>query len=138
MLVTTAASQAALADGGVSAPILGVAFGGLFLVLAGWWAYFKHSSRLGERRGSAAYECAWGYGHVVVFASAAALGAGLQVAADATHESIAIGPTTAALIVAIPVAIYLVAVAALHASEASRSTLASVVGGVLGLFAVAF
>jgi low temperature requirement protein LtrA len=138
MLATTAAIQAALADGGVSAEILGIAVGGLLLVLAGWWAYFKHSSHLGERRGSAVYEFAWGYGHVVVFASAAALGAGLQVAADATHESIAVSPTTAALIVAIPVAIYLVAVATLHANEASRSTLAWIGGGVLGLFAVAF
>jgi low temperature requirement protein LtrA len=137
MLATTAAIQAALADGGVSAGVLGIAVGGLLLVLAGWWAYFKHSSHLGERRGSAVYEFAWGYGHVVIFASAAALGAGLQVAADATHEAIDIGPTAAALVVAIPVAIYLVAVATLHANEASRSTLASVGGGVLGIFAVA-
>jgi low temperature requirement protein LtrA len=85
ILATTTAIQAALADGGLSAGLLGVAVGGLLLVLAGWWAYFKNSTHIAERRGSARYAFAWGYGHVIVFASAAALGAGLQVAADETQ-----------------------------------------------------
>lgn len=137
LLATTSAIQAALADGGLSAALLGVAGGGLLLVLAGWWAYFKHSTHIAERRASAAYAFAWGYGHVVIFASAAALGAGLQVAADETHGAISLDPVIAAMTVAVPVAIYLVAVWTLHATEASRRSLLTVGGGVALVFAVA-
>jgi low temperature requirement protein LtrA len=137
ILATTTAIQAALADGGLSGALLGVAVGGLLLVFAGWWAYFKHSTHITERRGSPKYAFAWGYGHVVVFASAAALGAGLQVAADETHGRIALDPVLAALTVAVPVAVYLAAVATLHAGEASRSMLVSVAGGVVVVLSIA-
>jgi low temperature requirement protein LtrA len=137
ILATTTAIQAALADGGLSLALLGVAVGGLVLVLAGWWAYFKHSTHIAERRESPAYTFAWGYGHVVIFASAAALGAGLQVAVDETHGRIALDPVVAAMTVAVPVAIYLLAVGTLHASEASRTTMATLGGGVALVLAVA-
>ena len=51
----------------------------------------------------------WGYGHYLVFAALAAVGAGLQVAVDRTHEEVAISGTVAALAVAVPVAVYLIA-----------------------------
>jgi low temperature requirement protein LtrA len=137
LLATTSAIQAALADGGLSAALLGVAGGGLLLVLAGWWAYFKHSTHIAERRASPGYAFAWGYGHVVVFASAAALGAGLQVAVDQTHGAISLDPVVAAMTVAVPVAIYLVAVWTLHAREASRGSMLTVAGGVTLVLAVA-
>ena len=137
LLATSTAIQAALADDGLSMSLLGVAFGGLLLVLAGWWAYFKHSTHIAERRESPAYAFAWGYGHVVVFASAAALGAGLQVAVDETHGRIALDPVLAAMTVAVPVSIYLLAVGALHASEASRTTFAMIGGGVGLVLAIA-
>ena len=44
----------------------------------------------------------WGYGHYFVFASLAALGAGLQVAADTTHQAIDLGPQAAAATVGVP------------------------------------
>jgi len=138
ILATTTAIQAALADDGLSVALLGVAVGGLLLVLAGWWAYFKHSTHIAERRASPAHALAWGYGHFVVFASAAALGAGLQVAVDETHGRIALDPILAALTVAVPVAIYLLAVGTLHAAEASRTTVATIGVGVALVLAVAF
>lgn len=52
--------------------------------------------------------------HYAIFASVAALGAGLGVAADSIHQPIDLGPTAAALTVAVPVVIFLVADAALH------------------------
>jgi low temperature requirement protein LtrA len=137
LLATSTAIQTALADGGLSIALLGVAIGGLLLVLAGWWAYFKHSTHIAERRESPAYAFAWGYGHVVVFASAAALGAGLQVAVDETHGRIALDPVLAAMTVAVPVSIYLLAVGTLHASEASRTTFATIGGGVALVLAIA-
>ena len=64
----------------------------------------------------------WGYGHYFVFAAVAALGAGLQVAADTTHDATAPGAGRAAPTVAIPVAIYLVALAVLHARRTVPSS----------------
>jgi hypothetical protein len=49
----------------------------------------------------------WGYGHYFVFASAAAVGAGLGVAVDRVGGHGAIGPVAAGLAVAIPVALFL-------------------------------
>ena len=91
-----------------------VAIGGLLLVFALWWAYFKREPDIGHHR-SLRTMLGWGYGHYFVFAAVAALGAGLQVAADTTHEATALGPQMAAGTVAVPVAIYLVALAVLHA-----------------------
>jgi low temperature requirement protein LtrA len=137
ILATTTAIQLALADRGFSASVFGVAVGGLVLVFTAWWAYFKHSAHLAERRGSAVYAFSWGYGHFVVFAAAAALGAGLQVAADATHSQIALPPVAAALTVAVPVAVYVGAVGTLHLTEANRGSLVSLGIGVMLLLATA-
>ncbi|HEY3165073.1 MAG TPA: low temperature requirement protein A [Candidatus Limnocylindrales bacterium] len=137
ILAATTAIQAAVQDEGVSAPLLGVAFGGLLLVFGAWWAYFKHESHLAQLRGSGLSAFVWGYGHYVVFASAAALGAGLQVAADETHEVIALGPTAAAMTVAIPISIYLVAVAAIHQRETTVATRVGIGGAVVVLIGIA-
>ena len=57
----------------------------------------------------------WGYGHYLVFASAAATGAGIALAVDqATHHS-TLSDTQAGLAVTVPVAVYLLVVWALHA-----------------------
>jgi hypothetical protein len=52
----------------------------------------------------------------VVFAAIVALGAGLQLAAETTQHQTHISEPAAAFAVAIPVAVYLVAVALLHGS----------------------
>ena len=100
--------------GGVAAPLLMVAVGGLLLVFAMWWAYFKREPDVGHHR-SLRKMLGWGYGHYFVFAAVAALGAGLGVAADTTHEVTALGTQAAAATVAVPVAVYLAALAVLHA-----------------------
>ena len=57
----------------------------------------------------------WGYGHYFVFASVAALGTGLELAAAATTGGTATAAaTTAGLAVAVPVAVYLVVTGALQ------------------------
>jgi len=89
-----------------------VAGGGLLTVFAMWWLYFAkpaHRFLTSNRVGFT-----WGYGHYLVFASAAAVGAGLAVAADhATHHS-ALPATPAAAALTVPVAIFLVTVWALQ------------------------
>ena len=108
VLATTTAIQEAISAAGVSLALLVLSLGAFILIASMWWAYFKHSAVEDhdlERR--AAF--VWGYGHYAVFASVAAVGAGLQVVADRTHEETVIGPMAAVFAVAIPVAIYLLA-----------------------------
>ena len=114
VLATTTAVQVAVDAGGVARPLLAVAIGGLLLVFAMWWAYFKRDPDIGHHR-SLRTMLGWGYGHYFVFAAVAALGAGLQVAADTTHETTDLGTQAAAATVAVPVAVYLAALAVLHA-----------------------
>ena len=113
VLATSTAVQAAFQAGGELPELLTVAVGGLLLVFALWWAYFKHRPNVGHHRSLQAM-IGWGYGHYFIFASVAALGAGLQIAAEATHTDIALGVTATALTVAVPVAIFLVADGAVH------------------------
>ena len=126
VLATTTAVQAAFEAGGVLGQLLTVAIGGLLLVFAMWWAYFKHEPDVGHHRSLRAM-IGWGYGHYVVFAAVAALGAGLQVAADTTHEPVDLSATKAAATVAVPVSIYLIALAFLHAPSRSARTFAPIV-----------
>ncbi len=113
VLATTTAVQSSLAAGGVSGELVAVALGGLVLVFGLWWAYFKHPGGISDRLSLRA-AIAWGYGHYVVFASVAALGAGLQVAADSILDDVHLTPQAVALTVAVPVVVYLVAVGLLH------------------------
>jgi low temperature requirement protein LtrA len=101
MLSATAGFQTALDEGGLTAELLTVGLGGLVMAFAAWWIYFDHPGHLAPTAKNA---FRWGYGHVVVFASLAALGAGIEVAIDAVtgHASERI----AALSVAIPMACY--------------------------------
>jgi low temperature requirement protein LtrA len=108
----TLAMQSATTSG-LSAPQAGVAAGGLLLIFGLWWWYFEHPSEEGlrESRNSAFL---WGYAHYAVFASVAALGAGLEVAAESTRRGSGVSPTTAGATVAISVAVYLVVTGAVQ------------------------
>jgi low temperature requirement protein LtrA len=80
ILAATVAVQAALASGEALAALAPIIVGGLLIVYAMWWIYFDrpvHDLLTSLRRG-----IIWGYGHYVVFAAAAAQGAGLAVAVD--------------------------------------------------------
>ena len=92
-----------VAQEGVSAGLIIVAVGGLLLAFGAWWLYFDHPGHLTP---SPVLAMRWGFLHVIVFTSLAALGAGLYVAAEAVagHATARIG----ALAVAIPVAGFLV------------------------------
>ncbi|MFL5707967.1 MAG: low temperature requirement protein A [Chloroflexota bacterium] len=114
VLATTSAVQTAFEAGGLAAPLLMVAVGGLLLVFALWWAYFKRDPDIGHHR-SLRTMLGWGYGHYFVFAAVAALGAGLGVAADTTHLPTDLSAQAVAATVAVPVAVYLAALAVLHA-----------------------
>jgi low temperature requirement protein LtrA len=136
VLAVSTAVQAAVAAGDVSRGLVVVALGGLILVFGLWWAYFKQASGI-DTRLSLRAAIGWGYGHYFVFASVAALGAGLQVAAESVFGRVAISDTTVALLVAVPVDIYLVSVGLLHAWPSRRPVLAPIAVACLAILAVA-
>lgn len=112
ILAATMAVQSALAGGAVVGELLPVIGGGLLIVFSLWWLYFDRPmhDQLRSLKGALVY----GYGHILVFASAAAVGAGLAVAVDqATHHA-EIGRVAAGAAVAVPTAIYLVSLWLLH------------------------
>ena len=110
VLAASTALQEAFAASGLSLGLITLAAGALVLIGSMWWAYFKHNAaEEGDLHETNRQAFVWGYGHYFVFTSAAAVGAGLQVAADLTHEEAAIGPVAAALAIAIPTAVYLLA-----------------------------
>ena len=136
VLAASTAIQEAIGAGGLSLALVVLAAGAFILVAALWWAYFKHNAAEERtlREGSA---FAWGYGHYVVFASVAALGAALQVAADRTHEAVAITPLAAALAVAAPVATYLATTWLINASGRDLTFVAPVTLAISGVLLAA-
>lgn len=113
----TLAVRGAIDEGGhETGPLLALAIAGLFIVFSLWWIYFDRSAHnlLNTLRGS----MMWGYGHYFIFASAAAVGAGLSVAVDHTSEHSTgvaeISDTLNGYAVAVPVAVYLFFVWLLH------------------------
>jgi low temperature requirement protein LtrA len=92
--------------------LLLLALGALLLVFAMWWLYFERSSEDLLTSRSRAFE--WGYGHYFIWAAAAAVGAGIAVGVDVMTDHAHVDTAMAGAAVAIPVAIYLGGIWALH------------------------
>jgi low temperature requirement protein LtrA len=115
VLSATTGFQAAFDADGLTGSLVAVGIGSLLIAFAAWWIYFDHPGHLTPTPEQA---LRWGYVHVVVFASLAALGAGLHVAADALGGHVE--GRTAALAVAIPTAAYLLGLCAVMAMTGTR------------------
>ncbi|WP_449487935.1 low temperature requirement protein A, partial [Streptomyces purpurascens] len=81
-------------------------------IFAAWWIYFVVPIHGHLRSNRQAF--LWGYGHYLVFASAAAIGAGLEVAVEQTVGKAHISTLAASAAVTLPTALYLLTVWALH------------------------
>ncbi|MET8233864.1 low temperature requirement protein A [Micromonospora sp. NPDC005298] len=81
------------------------------IVFALWWLYFD---RPVEAPDQLPYSLVWGYGHYLVFAAVAAVGAGLGVAVDHERHLAHISATTAGYALAVPVAVFLLTIWVLH------------------------
>ncbi|MFE6172732.1 low temperature requirement protein A [Streptomyces sp. NPDC056464] len=92
--------------------VLPIAAGGLLIIFAAWWIYFVVPIHGHLRSNKQAF--LWGYGHYVVFASAAAIGAGLEVAVEHAVGKAHISTLAASAAVTLPTALYLLTVWALH------------------------
>ena len=112
VLAATTAIQSALDAGPLTPSLLSVAGSGLVIVFAMWWLYFDRPGH--EVLTSIRTTFIWGYGHLFIFAAAAAVGAGLAVAVDQETGKAHLSAWAANAAVAVPVALYLLAVSALH------------------------
>ncbi|MGW1988616.1 low temperature requirement protein A [Embleya sp. NPDC001921] len=108
----TIAIQTALDDEAALDELLPIAAGGLLIVFAAYWIYFAvpiHDFLASNRQAFL-----WGYGHYVIFGSAASIGAGLEVAVEQAVGEAHISRMAASASVTIPTALFLLATYALH------------------------
>ena len=85
ILAATIAVQAALSSGEALSSLVPLIVGGLLIVYSMWWMYFDRPVH--DLLTSLRKAIIWGYGHYFVFASAAAVGAGLAVSVDSRDSS---------------------------------------------------
>ncbi|MFD1935732.1 MULTISPECIES: low temperature requirement protein A [Nonomuraea] len=112
VLGATVSVRGALSDEGAKPSLIVLAVGALVIVFSLWWIYFEPETP--EILTSNRAAIPWGYGHYVIFASIGAVGAAIEVVvAFVTGES-ALTRSQAGLAMAVPVAVYLVAVWVLH------------------------
>ncbi|SDC95228.1 low temperature requirement protein A [Glycomyces harbinensis] len=113
VLGTILAVSAVVEEQGWSTEAVLVAFGGTALAFGLWWVYFMMpSAEVLARHRERGF--VWGYGHLIVFGSLAATGAGLHVAAYVIAHTAHIGATAAILTVVIPVAVFTTALFTLY------------------------
>ncbi|HEY2511085.1 MAG TPA: low temperature requirement protein A, partial [Polyangiaceae bacterium] len=125
VLSATNAIDAALErSSGVALPFVGFIVGSILIVFSMWWLYFDQPVHRHLRSNRQAF--VWGYGHYLVFATTAALGAGLSVASDFLAGRAAISARTAGSAVAVPLLLYVLSVWILQVRPVTRSALVDV------------
>ncbi|MFD6970695.1 low temperature requirement protein A [Streptomyces sp. NPDC059979] len=115
---STVAVKSALDEHEALAVLLPMAGGGLLIVFAAWWIYFAvpmHEHLTSDREA-----IPWGYGHLLIFASGAAIGAGIEVAVEHTVGKAHISQTAANAAVTVPTAVFLFMVWLLHSRHFKR------------------
>jgi hypothetical protein len=111
----TIAVQGVVSSHGASVSLVVLAVAALLLVFGLWWGYFK-SDTVEALRTSLRTTMVWAYTHFLIFTSVAALGATLSVAAESARGADDVLPNDAALMVALPVAVFVITGNALHGS----------------------
>ncbi|MET3449992.1 low temperature requirement protein A [Curtobacterium sp. 1544] len=116
------------------ASLLVLAACGLVIVAGLWWIYFSREQH--DHIRSLPTALVFGYGHYLVFAAAGALPAGIEVAVSADAGEADLSHTTVAATIAVPVAVFVLAIWAL-ALRPSLTTGWNVVVVVLALAVLA-
>jgi low temperature requirement protein LtrA len=113
-VIGTVASLGAVVESqGWSGDAVLVAVAGTGLTFGLWWIYFTvPAAEVLHVHRERAFP--WGYGHILIFGSIAATGAGLHVAAYYIGHEAHIGATATVLTVAVPLAVYVLALFALY------------------------
>jgi low temperature requirement protein LtrA len=116
----TVAVKSAIDEHHALVTLLPNAAGGLLIVFAAWWIYFAvpaHSHLTSNR-----VAIPWGYGHYIIFATAAAIGAGLEVLVEHATGEAHIPTLTANAAVTVPTAGYLAMVWLIHTRRYATGT----------------
>ena len=113
-VVGTVASLSAVVDGqGWTMDAALICISGMGLTFAMWWMYYivpsAHVLHVHRER-----SFVWGYGHMIIFATIVATGAGLHVAAYYIDHKAHIGAVATLLTVALPVLVYVGSIYALY------------------------
>ncbi|MEV6649268.1 low temperature requirement protein A [Streptomyces sp. NPDC051219] len=119
MAASTIAVQSALDENEAFGELLPIAGGGLLIVFSAWWIYFAVPAH--ERLISNRQAIPWGYGHVLIFGSAAAIGAGIEVTVEHAVGKAHISAVAANAAVTLPTALFLLTVWFLHARHFKRN-----------------
>ncbi|MBT2406395.1 MULTISPECIES: low temperature requirement protein A [unclassified Streptomyces] len=114
----TVAVQSAIDEHEALGELLPIAAGGLLLAFAAWWIYFAVPAHYRLQSNRQAFS--WGYGHYVILAAAAAIGAGVEVAIEQAVGKAHISDLAANLSVAVPAALFLAFVWLLHSRHFKR------------------
>ncbi len=120
ILASTLAVQAALKSGETVLALTPIISGALLISFSMWWVYFDrpaHGLLTSLRKA-----LTWGYGHYLIFAAVAAVGAGIAVSVDQVTGHGQVSARAAGYAVAIPVALYLVCLWALHSRSDNPRT----------------
>jgi low temperature requirement protein LtrA len=112
VLSASLAIQSALETSHLNAALVSIIIGGLLIVFSMWWIYFDQPEN--HMLDSLRRAFVWGYSHLLIFAVAAAVGAGLAVNIDQVLDHGELSAAAAGAAVTIPVAIYLASLWALH------------------------
>jgi low temperature requirement protein LtrA len=116
-ILGTVASINAVVHGpsGWSVTAVVVAIAGIGLIFATWWTYFAIPwAEVLELHRERSF--IWGYGHIVIFGSLAAIGAGMHVAAYYLEHETSLTLTGTVLSTVVPVTIYIAALYGIYAS----------------------
>ncbi|MFI1620291.1 low temperature requirement protein A [Streptomyces lydicus] len=114
----TVAVQSALDEHDELGTLLPLAGGGLLVVFAAYWIYFAVPIHLHLRSNRQAF--LWGYGHYLVFGSAAAVGAGIEVAVAQAFDKAQLSASAAGACVTVPAALFMFTVWLIHSRHHKR------------------
>lgn len=105
---TVASLSAVISEDGWTFDAVLLVVAGIGLTFGLWWTYFiTPAGEMLRRHRTRSF--AWGYGHLAVFASLAAVGAGLHVASFYLAGDSHLGPVGTVLTVAVPVLLFVLA-----------------------------
>lgn len=105
VISTTRGFQAALDEGADQVGLISLGIASLVIVCSCWWLYFDRQSHYRPTADNRIF--GWGYGHYLIFAALAAIGAGLASAVDYHTDHSLLSAVETGYAIAIPVAVFL-------------------------------
>ncbi|MGA5129434.1 low temperature requirement protein A [Streptomyces olivoreticuli] len=114
----TVAVQSAVDEHEALGTLLPIAGGGLLIIFAAYWIYFAVPIHLHLASNRQAF--LWGYGHYLVFGSAAAIGAGIEVAIEEAVGKAHISTFAASGAVTVATALFMFSVWLIHSRHHKR------------------